>query len=164
MLKIVKWPDPILLKPCQPWDYENPPHVVDFLMADMIETMAKSGGIGLAANQVGIPFRVIAMHVQETDEYITLFNPEIVSASELQYIAMEGCLSFPGVVLDISRPKTVVVTYRDHHNQPHTRTFTEIDAKCLLHEMDHLDGKTFKDYVSQLKYDMAIKKGKKNGN
>jgi peptide deformylase len=130
-------------------------------MADMIETMAKSGGIGLAANQVGIPFRVIAMHVQETDEYITLFNPEIVSVSELQYIAMEGCLSFPGVLLDISRPKTVVVNYRDHLNQPHTRTFKEIDAKCLLHEIDHLDGKTFREYVSELKYNMAVKRSKR---
>ena len=161
IMKIVKWPDIRLMKPCEPWNFEDPPLVVDFLMADMIETMAKSGGIGLAANQVGISYRVIAMHVQETDEYITLFNPEIVSESELQYIAMEGCLSFPGVTLDLRRPKTVEVKYFDHLARPHTRSFNEIDAKCVLHEIDHLNGITFKDHVSQLKYDMAVRRAKK---
>ena len=161
IMKIVKWPDVVLLKPCEPWDFENPPHIPDFLMADMIETMAKSGGIGLAANQVGISYRVMAMHVQETGEYITLFNPEIISKSELQYIAMEGCLSFPGVLLDLARPKTVEVKYFDHLARPHTRTFNDIDAKCFLHELDHLNGITFKYHVSQLKYDMAVKRAKK---
>jgi peptide deformylase len=161
MMKIVRWPDPVLMKLCEPWDFEDPPLVVDFLMADMIETMAKSDGIGLAANQVGILYRVMAMHVQETGEYITLFNPEIVSKSELQYVAMEGCLSFPGVLLDLARPRTVEVKYFDHLARPHTRTFNDIDATCFFHELDHLDGKTFKDYVSQLKYDMAVKRAKK---
>ena len=161
IMKIVKWPDIKLMTKCEPWNFEDPPLVVDFLMADMIETMAKSGGIGLAANQVGIAYRVIAMHIQETGEYITLFNPEIVSESELQYIAMEGCLSFPGVALDLCRPKTVEVKYFDHLGRPHTRTFNEIDAKCVLHEIDHLNGFTFKDHVSQLKYDMAVRRAKK---
>jgi peptide deformylase len=161
ILPIKIWPDPVLLTKCQPWDFENPPLVVDFLMADMIETMAKSGGIGLAANQVGILYRVIAMHVQETEEYITLFNPEIVSKSELQHIAMEGCLSFPKVILNISRPKTVTVKFADHLRREYTRTFSDIDATCVLHEIDHLDGKTFKDYVSPLKFSRAIEKGRK---
>ena len=161
MLTIVKWPDPVLVQRCAPWDFQNPPEQVDFLMSEMIETMAKSGGIGLAANQVGIPYRLMAMHVQATGEYITLFNPEIIATSELQYIANEGCLSFPGVVLDISRPKTVTVKYVDHLQMEHTRTFVEIDAKCFLHELEHLDGKTFKEHVSELKYNMALKKAKK---
>lgn len=160
-MKIVKWPDPILMKACEPWDFENPPLVVDFLKADMIETMAKSGGIGLAANQVGISYRVIAMHVQETGEYIVLFNPEIVSTSELQYIAMEGCLSFPGITLDIGRPREVTVKYQDHMRREYTRMFKDIDAKCFLHEMDHLNGITFKSYVSDLRYLMAVKNAKK---
>jgi peptide deformylase len=164
MLKIVKWPDPILMKPCESWDFMNPPSQVDFLMSEMIETMAKSGGIGLAANQVGIPYRLMAMHVQETDEYITLFNPILLATSDPQYTANEGCLSFPGVILNIERPKEVVVKYQDHLEQWHLRTFTDIDAKCFLHELDHLNGKTFKDYVSDLKYNMALKKAKKNGN
>jgi peptide deformylase len=161
MMKIVRWPDPVLMKPCLPWDYENPPAQIDFLMSEMIETMAKSGGIGLAANQVGISTRVMAMHVQETGEYMVLFNPEVVSTSELQYIAMEGCLSFPGVLLDIGRSREVTVKYQDHRKQEHTRVFKDIDAKCFLHELDHLEGKTFREYVSQLKFDMAVKRAKR---
>lgn len=161
ILPIKKWPDPILLKPCQEWDFNNPPAQVDFLMSEMIETMAKSGGIGLAANQVGISYRVIAMHVQETGEYLTLFNPVLLATSDLQYVANEGCLSFPGVLLDIGRPKEVVVKYFDHLEREHVRTLVEIDATCFQHELDHLNGKTFKDHVSQLKYDMAKKRAKK---
>ena len=161
MMKIVRWPDPVLMKPCEPWDFENPPAQIDFLMSEMIETMAKSGGIGLAANQVGISTRLMAMHVQETGEYMVLFNPELVSVSELKYIAMEGCLSFPSVLLDICRSREVTVKYQDHREQEHTRVFKDIDAKCFLHELDHLNGKTFKEYVSQLRYDMAAKRAKK---
>lgn len=161
MLKIVKWPDPVLMKRCEPWDFENPPSLVDFLMSEMIETMAKSGGIGLAANQVGISARVMAMHVQETSEYLVLFNPELVAESELQYVAIEGCLSFPGVLLDIGRPREVTVKYQNHRAQEHTRVFKDIDAKCFLHELDHLNGKTFREYVSELKYNMAVKKATK---
>lgn len=161
MMKIVRWPDPVLMKPCEPWDFENPPALVDFLMSEMIETMAKSGGIGLAANQVGISTRLMAMHVQETGEYITLFNPEVVSTSELQYIAMEGCLSFPGITLDICRSREVTVRYQDHLEREYTRVFKDIDAKCFLHELDHLDGKTFREYVSDLKYNMAVKRAKR---
>lgn len=161
MMKIVKWPDPILMKPCEVWDFENPPLVVDFLKADMIVTMAKSGGIGLAANQVGISYRVLAMHVQATGEYIVMFNPEIVSTSELQYIANEGCLSFPGILLDVGRPRSVVARWWDHTQKEHTATFNDIDAKCFLHEMDHLNGITFKSYVSDLRYMMAVKKATK---
>ena len=161
MLPIKHWPDPVLMKPCEPWDFNNPPVLVDFFRSEMIETMAKSGGIGLAANQVGISARAMAMHIQETGEYLVLFNPEIESTSELQYIAMEGCLSFPGVILDIGRPREVTVRYQDHLQQEHTRVFKDIDAKCVLHEIDHLNGKTFKDHVSQLKFNRAMERGRK---
>ena len=161
MLSLIRWPDPVLSKRCEEWNFDDPPVQTDFLMADMIETMAKSGGIGLAANQVGLSYRVITMHVQETDEYITMFNPEIVSISEHMYVAREGCLSFPRVVLDIERPKTVEATWMNRNQQLETRIFSDIDAKCFLHEIDHLNGVTFKDHISQLKFDMAVKKAKK---
>lgn len=161
ILSLIRWPDPVLSKRCEEWNFDDPPVQTDFLMADMIETMAKSGGIGLAANQVGLSYRVITMHVQETDEYITMFNPEIVSISEHMYVAREGCLSFPRVVLDIERPKTVEATWMNRNQQLETRIFSDIDAKCFLHEIDHLNGVTFKDHTSQLKFDMAVKKAKK---
>jgi peptide deformylase len=161
MLTLIRWPDPVLLKRCEEWNFDDPPVQADFLMADMIETMAKSGGIGLAANQVGVSYRVITMHIQETDEYIAMFNPEIVSISEHMYVAREGCLSFPRVMLDIERPKTVEATWVDRMGNNHNRTFSDIDAKCFLHEIDHLNGVTFKDHISQLKFDMAVKRAKK---
>lgn len=161
MLSLKYWPDPVLLKSCEPWDFNNPPVQTDFLMADMIETMAKSGGIGLAANQVGVSYRVITMHIQETDEYIIMFNPEIVSISEHMYVAREGCLSFPRVMIDVERPKTVEATWMNRNQKLETRTFSDIDAKCFLHEIDHLNGVTFKDHISQLKFDRAVKRAKK---
>jgi peptide deformylase len=161
ILPILNWPHTSLMTRCTEWDFNDPPFVVDFLIADMTETMIKSNGIGLAANQVGVLYRIMIIHVQETDEFIAMFNPEVVSQDELRYVAMEGCLSFPGVFLDISRPKTVEVKWQTRMGELKTGVFNEIDAKCILHEIEHLDGRVFKDHVSGLKYDMALKKAKK---
>jgi peptide deformylase len=162
-LEIVTWPDPMLMTPCKPWDFENPPdYLAAFLVPEMIKTMAMNHGIGLAANQVGLSYRVMTMQVQRTGEFLALFNPEVVHASEQQYVEVEGCLSFPGVRLTIGRSEMVEVKFQDQTGKFHTRYFEGIDAKCFLHELDHLDGKTFKEHVSELKYNMALKKAKKN--
>jgi peptide deformylase len=161
-LKIVRWPDPILTKPCEPWDFENPPdYLAAFLVPEMIKTMAMNHGIGLAANQVGLSYRVMTMQVQRTGEFLALFNPRVVHQGVHLFIAQEGCLSFPGVELTISRPDRVTVEFQDQFGNQHTRDFEDIDAKCVLHEIEHLDGKTFKDQVSDLKFQMAKKKAKK---
>lgn len=160
ILQIRLWPDPILLTPCKPWTFDNTllsPTFAD----DLIETMIDEGGIGLAANQVGIEYRIMALWSQETNEQIVLYNPEIVEQSSELWEAAEGCLSFPRVELTISRPKTVTVRYQDETQTWHTKTFNNIDAKCFLHELDHLNGITFKDYVSPLKFGRAIEKGRK---
>jgi len=164
-LEIVRWPDPILMNPCEPWDFDNPPeYLADFLIPEMITTMTKNGGIGLAANQVGLPYRVVTIQVQRTGEYLALFNPEVIEQSEAQYVAREGCLSFPGVELVIGRPRAVEIRFQNQLGEWQTATFEDIDAKCVLHEIEHLDGKTFKEHVSDLKYHMALKKAKKHGN
>ena len=161
MLKIRHWPDPILFKRCQEWDFKNHSYQIDQLESDMIETMTKNDGIGLAANQVGISYRVLAIHVQLTNKYIVMFNPEIINISQEQNTNKEGCLSFPNIFLKISRPNSVEVRWFDKLKTQYTDTFTDIDATCILHEIDHLDGKVFKDYVSDLKFNLAMKKGKK---
>ena len=164
-LEIVHWPDPILMTRCEPWDFENPPeYMAAFLVPEMIKTMAINRGIGLAANQVGLSYRVMTMQVQRTGEFLALFNPEVTHKSEHQWVEREGCLSFPSVELTIGRPAMVEVKFQDQTGTFHTRHFEDIDAKCVLHEIDHLDGKTFKEYVSELKYNMALKRAKKNGN
>lgn len=161
-LQIKRWPDPILLTPCQPWNFDSPPQTVSrSLTIDLLTTMAENGGIGLAANQVGIPYRVMAIHIQSTDERIVMYNPELTEIGQEPWEHPEGCLSFPGVELLIARAKTVTVKYQDENRTWHTRQLDEIDAKCVQHEIDHLDGKTFKDYVSPLKFGRAVDRGRK---
>jgi peptide deformylase len=165
ILPIKKWPDPVLLKPCRPWDFNNPPQGLQrFVEQDLVDTMLNELALGLAANQVGISYRVMAMNVQagaHAGRQIVMFNPKLLSISQDLFDADEGCLSFPGVMLKISRPKTVEVSWQDMQQNAYTADFTDIDAKCFLHELDHLDGRVFKDYVSELKFQRAVSKAKK---
>lgn len=161
-VQIKRWPDPILLTPCQSWNFENPPlEISRTLTLDLLMTMTDENGIGLAANQIGISYRVVAIHIQETQEKIVMFNPEITEVSEELWEHPEGCLSFPKVELTISRPRYVTVRYQDENSVWHTKKLKDIDAKCIQHEIDHLDGKTFKDYVSVLKFGRAIERSRK---
>lgn len=162
ILSIKHWPDPILLDKCQPWDFNNPPAGLNrFLARDLLETLSHHQAYGLAANQIGVPYRVIAINITRSLGITLMFNPELISSSTEEYKNLEGCLSFPGTFLDISRPKTIQVKWQDMNGSYHTETLHDMDAKCFLHELDHLDGKVFKDYVSDLKFNMAVKKGKK---
>jgi peptide deformylase len=120
--------------------------------------------LGLAANQIGISYRVMAMNIQNgvfAGQQLVLVNPEINKLSDDFWEYREGCLSFPRVDLTIARPKYVYARWRDITGAEHSTVFSEIDAKCFLHEIDHLDGKVFKDYVSDLKFMLAAKKAKK---
>jgi peptide deformylase len=151
-----------LLKPCQEWDFNNPPEELNrFLSRDLLETLAHHQAYGLAANQVGISYRVMAINISRSLGNTIMFNPELISSSEEQYKNLEGCLSFPKTFLEISRSKTVEVKWQDVNGVYHTETLHDMDAKCFLHELDHLNGRVYKDYVSDLKFGMAVKKGKK---
>ena len=160
--KILKWPDPILFQPCQPLDFSNPP--IENISQDLLDTMNSQMALGLAANQIGISYRVIAMNIQNgvfAGQQLVLVNPEIHKLSGDFWEHREGCLSFPRVDLTITRSKYVYARWRDIEGAEHSTVFSEIDAKCFLHEVDHLDGKVFKDYVSDLKFMLAAKKAKK---
>jgi peptide deformylase len=126
--------------------------------------MMSQQALGLAANQVGIPYRVMAMNVQSgayAGQQLVLVNPETHKLSEDLWDHREGCLSFPGVELAIARPKFVYTRWRDISGQEHSTVFSELDAKCFLHELDHLDGRVFKEYVSDLKFQTAVRKSRK---
>ena len=162
ILPIKKWPDPVLTNPCKPWDFDHPP--VSDIASDLTETMMHHQALGLAANQVGIPYRVMAMNVQSgayAGQQLVLVNPETHKLSEEPWDHREGCLSFPGVELAIARPKFVYARWRDITGQEHGTVFSEIDAKCFLHEQDHLAGRVFKDLVSDLKFQTAVRKSRK---
>lgn len=162
ILPIKKWPDPILLKPCQEWDFNNPPDELNrFISNDLLETLTHHQAYGLAANQVGISYRVMAINISRSLGLTLMFNPELVDQSQEQYKNLEGCLSFPGTFLEIERAKTIDVKWQDVNGIYLTETLHDMDAKCFLHELDHLNGRVYKSLVSDLKFNMALKKGKK---
>jgi peptide deformylase len=161
ILPVKIWPDPILLKPCLEWDFNNPPLDSVVFERDLLDTLQSQNALGLAANQVGISYRVMLIHSQRDHEYIVMYNPSIISVSQDLWLHNEGCLSFPGIALSIARPSTITVSWFNSVGNKYTREFVEMDAKCILHELDHLNGIVFKQYVSPLKFALAQKKGRK---
>ena len=136
------------------------------LLDDMLETMYDAPGIGLAANQIGSLHRVLVMDCgsrddEETPRPIKIINPEITGVSEELSSYEEGCLSIPEQFADVERPAVVRVKYLDEHGQKQERLFDGLEATCVQHEIDHLDGVLFVDHLSNLKRNMLMKKLKK---
>ena len=122
------------------------------IIDDMLETMYDENGVGLAATQVNIHQRIVVINVSEDkDQAYVLINPEIVSHSNETEINEEGCLSVPGCYAKVDRYTEVTVKALDRDGKEFTLTATELLAICIQHELDHLDGKLFVDYLSPLK-------------
>ena len=131
------------------------------LMDDMFETMYAAPGIGLAAIQIGIPKRIIVMDIsrkKENKNPLHFVNPEIVWKADEDTIYEEGCLSVPNQFAEINRPKECHVKYLDYFGQPQLLKAQGLLATCIQHEIDHLEGILFIDYLSKLKKTMIIKK------
>ena len=131
------------------------------LMDDMLETMYAAPGIGLAAIQVGVPKRVIVLDIASKDEPknpMCFINPEIIEKSETNSTYEEGCLSVPGQFAEIDRPSKCYLKYLDYYGQPKELKAEGMLATCIQHEMDHLEGILFIDYLSKLKKSMIVKK------
>lgn len=131
------------------------------LAADMLETMYAAPGIGLAATQIGEMKRVVVMDLSKENEPkdpIVMINPEILKFSEETVTTEEGCLSIPELYYDVERPAAVTVRYTDLEGKTVERDATERLAICIQHEIDHLDGVLYIDYLSRLKRDRVIKK------
>tara|TARA_A100001011_G_scaffold158991_1_gene167332 strand:- start:2614 stop:3153 length:540 start_codon:yes stop_codon:yes gene_type:complete len=130
----------------------------------MFDTMKKYGGIGLSANQVGLPFNmfVVGDHPEiEKGLKMTCFNPMIISSSVEEETMKEGCLTFPFVFLNITRPRKVVVKYEDENGDLKEGSLDGMISRVFQHEYDHMLGKTFVDGISKMKLDMAYKKAEK---
>ena len=130
----------------------------------MFETMKKYGGIGLSANQVGLPFNMFVLGDHPDVEKgikMTCFNPIIISSSVEEETMKEGCLTFPFVFLNITRPRKVVVKYEDENGDLKEGSLDGMISRVFQHEYDHMLGKTFVDGVSKMKLDMAYKKAEK---
>ena len=159
LLPILEFPDPRLRTKAvdvDPADLATP--AFQALLDDMFETMYEAPGIGLAASQVDVHKRFMVIDVSEDRSRPMVFaNPEIV-ASEGGQVYQEGCLSVPGIFADVTRADTITVRFLDRQGQPQELTTDGLLAVCIQHEMDHLEGKLFVDYLSPLKREMVRKK------
>ena len=150
LLNILCYPDPRLHKVAKP--------VTEFdaklraLVADMLETMYESQGVGLAATQVDVHHRLVVMDTsEERNQPVVLINPEITWASEERVKGEEGCLSVPGIYDGVERAVSVKVKAADEHGQVRELAAEGLMAVCVQHELDHLMGKVFVEYLSPLK-------------
>lgn len=161
ILEVVRYGDPVLTKPAEA--------VTEFdaslrkLVDDMFETMYGAPGVGLAAPQVGQLKRLFVMDCslgKEKKQKVALINP-MIETEEGEQIGDEGCLSFPGIFLQVARPQRVVVRARDLDGSEFTLDVMDLEARCVSHETDHLDGELFISYLSPLKRDLVKRKIKK---
>jgi peptide deformylase len=152
LLPILRFPDPRLhtvAKPVAAVDDR-----IRQLAADMIETMYANEGVGLAATQVDVHERLLVMDTSENhDTPLVLINPQIINASAEMFVAEEGCLSVPQIFDKVERHKTVTVRAQDRDGKPFDLDAEGLAAVCVQHEMDHLLGKVFVEYLSPLKRD-----------
>lgn len=156
-------PDPRLKKVCA-----AVPDLSDDLRTladDMLETMYDAPGIGLAAPQIGVLDRLIVMDcVKEEGEEprpLVMFNPKIVSSSDETSVYEEGCLSIPDQYAEVTRPAEVEVSWMDQNGNACQEVFDGLWATCVQHEIDHLNGKLFIDYLGQMKRQMITRKMQK---
>jgi len=160
--KILIEPDPILRKKCEPLEEVN--DQLRNLMNDMLETMYEAPGIGLAAIQIGVLKRVVVIDVSKKEgekSPLFLVNPEIIYRSKKTSTYEEGCLSLPGQFAEIERPAECKVEYLDFNGKKKQLDANGLLSTCIQHEIDHLNGVLFIDYLSKLKKSMIIKKLKK---
>ena len=159
ILPIIIAPDPRLKAECDPVEKVTPELVK--LMDDMLDTMYDAPGIGLAAIQIGISKRIIVLDISKDPkkkEPMYFVNPEKVYASKDQATYEEGCLSVPGQFAEIDRPDKCHIKYLDYNGDSKELKADGLLATCIQHEMDHLEGILFIDYLSKLKRSMITKK------
>jgi len=147
VLPILTWPDERLSQTCAPVEHE----ALSDLIADMFDTMYDAKGRGLAAPQVGVLKRVFVMdcHWKEgTPDPIAMINPVVMAAERVPVTMEEGCLSLPGITAEIERHKAVTITWQSETGEFHMNDFDGFEARCILHELDHLNGIVTLDHLS----------------
>jgi len=162
LLKVLTVPNPKLKEKALPVEVVD--DSVRKLMNDMVETMHHEQGIGLASIQVGDKRRVVVMDLsgKEPGNWpLKMANPEIIETSVERKANSEGCLSVPEQSAEVERYATVKVKYLDENNTPQELPLTDWSAVCIQHEIDHLNGILYIDYLSPLKREMLVKKSKK---
>ena len=157
-MKLIYHPNSWLERKVDPFDFNklNAKEIEE----QMIEIMDKNQGVGLAANQVGLDASVFSI-LKSNGDKIAVFNPVIRAASKETNLGIEGCLSFPALMLNVSRANSIAVSYQNKEGNTVNEELHGFDARVFQHEFDHLQGINFVDRVSKLKLDLALKKRKK---
>jgi peptide deformylase len=161
ILPVVKYGDPILNKEGSTISEFN--GRLAELVQNMFETMQAAKGVGLAAPQIGQSLKLFVMDCtggKDPARRFAFINPQIVESRETQ-VGEEGCLSFPGLYFEVERPRITTVSAYDIHGNEFIREFEGLEARCVLHETDHIFGKLFLEYLSPLKRDLIKRKIKK---
>ena len=168
MFKLVPSTDPILKKKLSDVDFskkiETPYGELtsEELFQHMKDALVRERGLGLSANQVGIDANMFVLgNPDDPESVVAVFNPKIVDYSDQFVDLEEGCLSFKEVFVSVKRPMEIRARYANQFGEVTTDRFTGITARVFLHEYDHLQGVTFRDHTSRIKWDMAVKKAAK---
>ena len=160
-MKLVAATDPILRAELERFDFSNPPVNPMELAQELIEFMYENNGLGLAANQVGLPYRVFVMRGNSDTGDIVCFNPRVVDVGEKEALMEEGCLSYPGLLVKIKRPQSIKVRFQLPDGDTTTQTFAGLSSRVFQHELDHLNGVVHVDRASRFHKDQALRKQKK---
>ena len=150
--------DSILTEPIPEFNFNNPPINPNKFASTLVETCKKHDGYGLSANQCGFKHRVFV--VGTGDNYVAFFNPKILETKGEIHMA-EACLSFPMLAIHITRPAEVVIEYQDFNGEKHTEHFIGMTARCILHELDHLNGIVYTSKAKPLALQSGMKKRNK---
>jgi len=163
MIKVYQYPHDTLLQKSTEWTKQDKIQGYDDIEKfeqDMIRLMHKEKGMGLAANQIGITKRFFAIGHDTFDRFqkpVIIWNPRIIKQSEEKVIDVEGCLSFENIFVKVERPKIIEVEYETTKGTKQTARLDGMESKCFQHEYDHLEGITFNQRVSKLRWQMARK-------
>jgi peptide deformylase len=160
-MELVKSDDIILKTLCKPFDFLNPPFDPIEFSQNLVKFMYEKNGLGLAANQVGIPYRIFAMRA--APENFVCFNPRIVMPGTDQIVLEEGCLTFPGLLVKIKRSQHIKVRFQIPNGDTLTKQFTGLSARIFQHELDHLDGVVYYQRANKFHREQAMKRWKQNG-
>lgn len=155
-MQLVAANDPILTKPCEYFNFTAPPFdPIDF-SKEIVKFMYDSNGIGLAANQVGVPYNIFAMRADP--ENFVCFNPKLIFRSEAEIVLEEGCLTYPGLLVKVKRPQHIRVRFNTPNGDTLTKQFTGMSARIFQHELDHLSGVVFYNQANRFHREQALKK------
>ena len=156
----IKPDNPLLRTKLENFDFSNPPEDPEKISLDLIKKMNETGGLGLSANQLGLPYRVFSMR---SSPNLVCFNPRIVSSSEQGTWMEEGCLSFPNLIFKAYRANKIRVRFTTPNGNIVTKDFEGMTSRIFQHEMDHMDGKYPFEGIGRIRLDKALRSAEKLG-